>query len=211
MKAASIMNQFGKPEDQKFQELHKELEKKTEYAKFIPKDILKNAKGIAILTIVKGGFIVSGRAGSGLVIAKLENGEWSAPSAIATAGMGVGWQIGAEITDFVFILNTPEAVQAFYNPNVTIGGNVSIAAGPFGRSAEVSGQVTQKLTPIYSYSNSKGLFAGMSFEGSVIMERKEANEQFYREKVSAKEILSGFVPRPEAAKVFYESIQNQMK
>jgi lipid-binding SYLF domain-containing protein len=70
---------------------------------------------------MKAGFLVSGRAGSGLVISRLENGDWSAPSAIGLGGMGFGWQIGAEFVDFVMILNTAEAVEAFYKPNVTLG------------------------------------------------------------------------------------------
>ena len=97
--------------------------------------------------------------------------------------MGIGWQIGAEITDFVIILNTQSALEAFYKPNATLGGNLTVSAGPFGRSAEVSAELASKMAAIYSYSTSKGLFAGMSLEGSVILERKEANEKFYGQKV----------------------------
>jgi lipid-binding SYLF domain-containing protein len=205
-KCANILDKFSKPEDGKI----KELSANPQVGKFIPTDLIKNAKGIAILTVVKGGFIVSGRAGSGLVISRLENGEWSAPSAISMGGMGIGWQIGAEIVDFVFILNTMDAVEAFFKPNVTLGGNISVAAGPYGRSAEVSGEVTQKFAPIYSYSNSSGFFAGVSLEGSVIVSRDEANEQFYGEKVSAREILTGFVARPDSANALYEAIKKHL-
>lgn len=83
------------------------------------------------MTVVKAGLIWSGRAGSGLVVAKLENGDWSAPSAIMTAGAGVGWQIGAEITDFVIILNTTQALEAFHKPNATLGGNLTVSAGKY--------------------------------------------------------------------------------
>ncbi|KAI9139724.1 hypothetical protein BKA69DRAFT_1126287 [Paraphysoderma sedebokerense] len=173
---------------------------------FIPNDILARAKGIAILTVLKAGFIWGGRAGSGLVVARLPDGSWSAPSAIATAGMSVGGQIGAEVTDFVIVLNTDSAVKAFSKGgNVSLGGNLSVAAGPWGRSGEVSGTV-RNLAPIYSYSKSKGLFAGISLEGTVILERKEANHKFYRKTVTAKQLLRGEVPQPSEARELYNSL-----
>lgn len=92
----------------------------------IPADILSKAQGLAIFTVVKAGFLFSGRAGSGIVVARLEDGSWSAPSAIGTGGMGFGGQIGAEITDFVVVLNNKMAVRSFATGgNVTLGGNLS--------------------------------------------------------------------------------------
>ncbi|KAF9425524.1 hypothetical protein BGZ94_007450, partial [Podila epigama] len=92
----------------------------------IPPDILSKAKGLAIFTVIKAGFLFSGRAGSGIVIARLDDGTWSAPSAIGTGGMGFGGQIGAEFTDFVIVLNTRAAVKSFSSGgNVTLGGNLS--------------------------------------------------------------------------------------
>ena len=84
----------------------------------------------------------------------------------------------------MIVLNTTEAVESFMKPNVTLGGNLTVAAGPYGRSAEADVSATGKFAAIYSYSLSQGLFAGMSMEGSVIMERAEANQMFYKEKVS---------------------------
>jgi lipid-binding SYLF domain-containing protein len=87
---------------------------------------------------LKAGFVFSGKAGSGLVIARLPDGSWSAPSCIATGGLGWGLQIGADITDFVVVLNTEDAVRAFsMGGNVTIGGNISAAAGPIGTGGYV--------------------------------------------------------------------------
>ncbi|KAL5035587.1 hypothetical protein RTP6_003261 [Batrachochytrium dendrobatidis] len=135
---------------------------------------------------------------------------WSAPSAIGTAGMGVGGQIGAEITDFVIILNTDDAVRAFsMGGNVTIGGNLSVAAGPFGRNAEASGAIGC-LAAIYSYSKTKGLFAGVSIEGSVIVERKETNASFYNARHTPREILSGSVMKPNAAQVLYRALDRRV-
>ncbi|KAI8872118.1 DUF500-domain-containing protein [Ramicandelaber brevisporus] len=174
--------------------------------KVIPADILQTCKGIAVLTVLKAGFLWSGRVGSGLVIARLPNGEWSAPSSIATAGVGFGGQIGGELTDFVIILNSVDAVKAFsHGGNVTLGGALSVAAGPFGRTAEASGTIANTAA-IFSYSKSKGLFAGISIEGSVIVERKDANAKFYGGPVSAKELLSGAVAAPAAANILYRAL-----
>ncbi|OLY81777.1 SH3 domain-containing protein, partial [Smittium mucronatum] len=214
-KAAKILNAFVDPKSAK------------SIDKVIPKNILERCKGIAILTIIKAGFIWSGRVGSGLVFARLPDGSktwlfmlflpppsyfisftrWSAPSAIGTAGIGVGGQIGAELTDFVMILNTSSAVKAFsHGGNVTLGGNIGVAAGPFGRSAEVSGAVLN-VAPVFSYSKSKGLFAGVSLEGSVILERKDANEKFYGRRVSANSLLTGQIEPPPQASSLYRAME----
>ncbi|MGA2026516.1 MAG: YSC84-related protein [Syntrophobacteraceae bacterium] len=89
---------------------------------------------MAIITVIKAGFIVSGHGGSSVVVARTGNG-WSGPSAIGTGGAGFGFQIGAQETEFVFVLNTHEAVRAFsQGANVQFGGNMSVAAGPIGRT-----------------------------------------------------------------------------
>ncbi|KAI8603321.1 hypothetical protein EDD21DRAFT_369405 [Dissophora ornata] len=174
----------------------------------IPSDILSKAKGLAIFTVIKAGFLFSGRAGAGLVVARLDDGTWSAPSAIGTGGMGFGGQIGAEITDFVIVLNNRAAVKSFTTGgNVTLGGNLSVAAGPIGRNAEAGASASLKgVAAIYSYSKTKGLFAGVSIEGSIIIERKDANEAFYRRPVSAAELLNGEVPPPPQADILYRAL-----
>ncbi|KAF9346539.1 hypothetical protein BGX34_003825 [Mortierella sp. NVP85] len=177
----------------------------------IPQDILLNAKGLAIFTVVKAGFLFSGRAGTGIVVARLEDGSWSAPSAIGTGGMGFGGQIGAEITDFVIVLNTQAAVKSFCKGgNVTLGGSLSVAAGPIGRTAEAGASATVgSVAAIYSYSKSKGLFAGVSIEGSIIVERKDANEAFYRSPVTAADLLSGAIPAPPQADILYRALNSK--
>ena len=164
--------------------------------KGIPRTVLKDARGVAILTVIKVGFGVSGRGGTGVVVARTRNG-WSGPSAIGTGGAGFGFQIGAKVTEFVFILNTDAAVQAFSrNVNVTLGGDISVAAGPIGRTAEAA------ITPvaaIYTYSRSQGLFAGVSLEGTVIGARNDANAAYYGRAVSAEDLLSGKVAPPAGA------------
>ncbi|CAK7568378.1 MAG: hypothetical protein SEPTF4163_006366 [Sporothrix epigloea] len=170
--------------------------------KVIPPSVLADAKGLAIITVFKAGFLGSARFGSGLVIARLPDGGWSAPSAIATGGAGFGGQIGFELTDFVFILNDAKAVKTFSQAgSLTLGGNVSLAAGPVGRNAEAAGAASLKsVAAVFSYSKTKGLFAGVSLEGSAIIERKEANARLYGRPISAKELLSGSErPPPQAA------------
>lgn len=160
--------------------------------------MLKNAKGLAIITVLKAGFLFSGRAGSGVIVARLPDGSWSPPSAISTAGAGVGGQIGAELTDFVFILNSKSAVDSFAQlGSVTLGTNVSVAAGPLGRNAEAAGTASLKAaSAIFAYSKTKGLFAGISLEGSAIIERREANRKFYGNNCKARSILAGQVDAP---------------
>ncbi|KAF2271545.1 DUF500-domain-containing protein [Westerdykella ornata] len=169
--------------------------------KVIPPHILANAKGLAILTVFKAGFLGTARFGSGVVVARLPDGSWSAPSAIGTIGGGFGGQIGFELTDFVFILNDSSAVKTFAQAgSLTLGGNVSIAAGPVGRNAEAAGAASLKsVAGIFSYSKTKGLFAGVSLEGSGIIERRDANEKLYGRRWTARELLSGAVPVPPAA------------
>ena len=136
-----------------------------------------------------------------MVVARLADGTWSAPSAIATAGAGVGGQIGLELTDFVFILNDAAAVRSFSQVgSLTLGGNVSIAAGPVGRNAEAAGAASLKgVAAVFSYSKTKGLFAGVSLEGSALIERKDANEKLYNSRITAAQILQGGVRPPPAA------------
>lgn len=169
--------------------------------KVIPPSILSNAKGFAILTILKAGFLGSGRVGSGLVVARLPDGSWSAPSAIAAAGGGFGGQIGFELTDFVFVLNDTSAVKTFAQVgSITLGGNVSLAAGPVGRNAEAAGAASLKsVSGIFSYSKTKGLFAGVSLEGMAIIERRDANEKLYGTRYTAQQLLTGSVRPPPAA------------
>ena len=163
----------------------------------IPPAIMRAAKGLAIMTVTKAGFIGSVRGGTGVVVARVDKG-WSGPSAIGTGGLGVGFQAGAEVTELVIVLNTPAAVDAFAKGgNVTLGGALSVAAGPVGRTAEAA---LGLQAAIYTYSVSQGLFAGVSLEGTVIGTRDETNAEYYGKPVAANSILSGKVQAPAGAK-----------
>jgi SH3 domain-containing YSC84-like protein 1 len=162
----------------------------------IPRDVLRRARGLAIMSVFKAGFIFSGKGGQGVVVARTRHG-WSGPSFIATGGAGWGLQIGAQVTDFVIVLNNDAAVRAFSRGgNVTIGGDVSAAAGPVGRTAEGA---VMPAAAVYTYSKSKGLFAGASLEGAVIGTQREANFRYYGRPVRADEILGGMTPPPPGA------------
>lgn len=169
----------------------------------IPRSVMRNAKGLAILTVVKVGFGISGKGGQGVVVARTGNG-WSGPSFIGTGGAGWGPQIGAQITEFVFVLNTNRAVRAFsHDGNFTLGADASAAAGPVGREAQAA------VTPtaaIYTYSRAKGLFAGASLEGAVIATQKTANDRYYGRPVSARDILSGSVSPPPRAGILRSAL-----
>jgi lipid-binding SYLF domain-containing protein len=171
--------------------------------KSIPPEVLRNAQGVAVITVIKAGFVFSGRGGTGVVVARTGKG-WSGPSAIGTGGAGFGLQIGAEQTEFIFVLNTPEAVRAFsQGGNVQFGGNVSVAAGPVGRTVEAG---VTPVAAVYSYSRSQGLFGGMSFEGTVIATRDEANANYYGRSVTPGQILSGKVKVPAGAKKLQKAL-----
>lgn len=165
--------------------------------KGIPEAVLRDAKGLAFLSVLKAGFIFSGQGGWGVVVARTDDGAWSGPSGIATAGAGFGLQIGAQVTDFIIVLNTPEAVDAFARgANVSLGADLSAAAGPVGRSL---GADVMPVAAVYTYSRSQGLFAGVSLEGTVIAARDDQNERYYGSKVTPREILSGKVAPPPGA------------
>ena len=129
----------------------------------IPRRIMREAHGLAIVRVLKAGFVVTGKGGEGVVVARDANG-WSGPSFIGLGGAGWGLQIGAQLTDFIFVLNNDAAVRAFSRDgNLKLGADVSAAAGPVGRDLQAG------VTPtaaVYTYSRSKGLFAGISLEGA---------------------------------------------
>ena len=172
----------------------------------IPRRVLRNAKGIAVLRVLKGGFIVSGRLGEGVVVARLPGGGWSGPSAIATGGAGFGPQIGGNVTEFVIILNTEAAVDAFARGgNVQFGGALSVAAGPIGRTAEVG---VLPVAAVYTYSRSQGLFAGASLEGTIFVEESDKNASYYRRQVTPEQILRGRVAPPASAEPLLAALRN---
>ncbi|XP_031322342.2 SH3 domain-containing YSC84-like protein 1 isoform X1 [Camelus dromedarius] len=176
--------------------------------KIIPAHVIAKAKGLAVLSVIKAGFLVTARGGSGIVLARLPDGKWSAPSAIGIAGLGGGFELGIEVSDLVIILNYDRAVEAFAKGgNLTLGGNFTVAVGPLGRNLE--GNVSLRSSAaVFTYCKSRGLFAGISLEGSCLIERKETNRKFYCQDIRANDILFGDIPRPAQAEDLYEILDS---
>ncbi|XP_077095940.1 SH3 domain-containing YSC84-like protein 1 [Siphateles boraxobius] len=176
--------------------------------KLIPAHVIAKAQGLAILSVFKAGFMITARGGSGIVIARLADGRWSAPSAIGIAGLGGGFEIGLESSDFVIILNQRRAVDAFSKGgNLTLGGNCTVAVGPLGRNLEAD-VAFRSTAAVYSYCKSRGLYAGVSLVGSYLIERKETNRKFYGQDIRASAILNGDVEPPPEAFDLYTILQD---
>ncbi|KAJ0395354.1 hypothetical protein ATCC90586_011821 [Pythium insidiosum] len=164
----------------------------------IPVELIRNCAGLAFLTVVKAGMIWTGKIGTGVVIARLEDGSWSPPSGIGTAGVGFGAEIGGEIVDFMIILGSRSAVQTFKKgTQVSVGAGLELAIGPVGRAAGANLNAGGGgLSGNYTYSHAKGMFAGVGLHGSTILVRGDMNSKFYGREVSPLEILNGQVQAP---------------
>lgn len=170
----------------------------------IPESVLRDARGLAIIRVLKIGFGISGKGGQGVVVARTGHG-WSGPSFIGTGGAGWGAQIGAQVTDFILVLNTRAAVRAFaQSDNVHLGADVSAAAGPVGRDLQAG---VMPNAAVYTYSRSRGLFAGASLEGAIIFTQKDSNMKYYGRPVNAGAILRGEVAPPRGASVLRATLR----
>src|ERR1044071_5450195 len=156
--------------------------------KAIPKDLLDDAEAVAVFpNVIKAGFILGGRGGSG-VISRRVRGGGSAPAFFKLGGGSIGLQIGASSTDFVLLFMNEEALKGLLEDKLEIGGEGSVAAGPVGRAASASTNVTLDAG-ILSYSRSKGLFAGLELKGVVIDPDNDDNQAVYG--LKAADILTG--------------------
>ncbi|KAJ0398533.1 hypothetical protein ATCC90586_010344 [Pythium insidiosum] len=176
--------------------------------KKIPIDLIHEAKGLAFLTVIKAGFIWTGRVGTGIVISKLPDGRWSAPSAIGTVGMGFGAELGGQLIEFMIVLNSEQAVKSFMQKGqLSAGANLEFAAGPYGRAAGAAANFSASgVAPNYTYSHSKGLFGGVGLQGSAIAARSDLNKKFYGREITPTEILTGAVEQPAAASQLYDAL-----
>ncbi|MBN2551785.1 MAG: lipid-binding SYLF domain-containing protein [Spirochaetales bacterium] len=147
--------------------------------KTVPEYLLQDAAGIAIIPgVVKVGFILGGEYGKGVLLIRDGKGEWGNPVFITISGGSIGWQIGAQSADFVLVFKTERSVEGVLSGNFTLGVDVAAAAGPLGRRARASTDMELKAE-IYSYSRSRGFFAGLSLDGALIQIDDEANAAFY--------------------------------
>lgn len=157
----------------------------------IPPRLLHNAQGIAVIPgVIKAGFMVGGSYGKGLLLVRNEQGQWAAPLFVALAAGSFGWQIGAQSTDLVLVFKTRRSVDGIVRGTFTLGADAAIAAGPVGRRGEAATD-TELKAEILSYSRSRGLFAGISLEGSNIAIDHDANESYYGKALRPADILEG--------------------
>lgn len=172
----------------------------TQKEKTIPFRILKDASGLVFMTEVKAGFLFSGKGGTGLVIKRLPDGKWSGPSLFGFAGVGAGLMVGMSKTNTLICLNSAEAVKTFEGKGqVKLGADFEVAAGPVGRHAGGAANVGKSgVAPSLAYSHSKGLYAGLSIDGTVLIPRHKDNAAFYGRPVTTEEILEGEVRPPDS-------------
>jgi SH3 domain-containing YSC84-like protein 1 len=169
----------------------------------IPQDLIDKADCIIVYpSVLKGAFIFGGSYGRGAMTCRSGekfNGPWSAPTMMALEGGSFGFQIGGQATDFVLLVMNERGAKAILGSKVKLGADASAAAGPKGRSAEASTDVTMRAE-ILSYSRARGLFAGVSLSGSTVRPDNRANEKLYNKSVSAGDIIfNGAVPVPTGA------------
>jgi lipid-binding SYLF domain-containing protein len=161
--------------------------------KAVPQDLLKNAKAIAVIPdMVKAGLIFGGRRGEGLISVKSPDGTWSNPSFITLTGGSVGFQAGVSSTDVILVFRTQRGVDSIVNGKFTIGADAAAAAGPVGRTATAATD-SQMKAEIYSYSRSRGLFAGVALDGSVLRIDYDANAAAYGAGITPRRIFEGGV------------------
>jgi len=169
----------------------------------IPQDLIDKAECIVVLpSVKKGAFGIGGSYGRGVMICRSGQhytGKWGAPALYALEGVSIGFQLGGQATDFVLLVMNPKGATSLLSSKVKLGADASAAAGPKGRTAEGATDIVMNAE-ILSYSRNKGLFAGVSLEGSTLRSDGSANEKLYGRKLSAKEIIrEGKVGIPASA------------
>ncbi len=162
----------------------------------IPSEVIRRAKGLAIFTTMRTGLWVSGAGGSGILVARKDDGEWSPPSGILLHTAGLGFLVGVDIYDCVVVINTDNALEAFTKIRCTLGGEISAVAGPVGVGGVLETELHKRQAPVWNYLKSRGFYAGVQIDGTVIIERGDENERFYGEKIAVKDILAGKVRYP---------------
>ena len=174
----------------------------------IPDTILAKAKCVAIVPeMFRGGFVVGARYGRGVATCR-NSGRWSAPAFFTVSGGSFGMQIGGQSTDLVMLFMDQDGAQKLLDANVKIGGGVSLAAGPLGRTAQAS--TDWKLeSQILSYSRSKGLYAGATLQGAYVRVDEDTTRGFYGRMRNFRRILSGREPVPALAQPFVESVRKE--
>ncbi len=169
-------------------------ELRTAHDQAIPDRLLERAYGIAVIPdMTKVAFFAGGRHGRGVLVVRDSKGRFSDPVFISMTGGSFGWQWGVTSTDIVLVFTTAKGIEGINGGKMTLGADASVAAGPVGRTASAATDPTFKAE-VYSYSRSRGVFAGLALDGTVISIDDDANERFYKKiDVGAGDILNGSV------------------
>ncbi|MCX6594186.1 MAG: lipid-binding SYLF domain-containing protein [Acidobacteria bacterium] len=173
----------------------------------VPQEILDKSTCAAVIPgMKKAGFIVGGQFGKGFLTCRNDDGTgWKSPAAIRIEGGSIGLQIGGAETDVILLVKSRRGAEKLMSSKFTLGGDVTAAAGPVGREANAQTDL-QMRAEILSYSRSRGVFAGISLEGSTLREDAKANEALYGQARSSKEILTTPGQTPEVAKPFIAAL-----
>lgn len=176
--------------------------------KAIPKDLLQNAHAVAVVPdVIKAGFVIGGRHGSGLISVKTRDGTWSNPSFVSMTGGSIGFQAGVSSTDVILVFRTQRGVDSIVHGKFTLGADASAAAGPVGRTAQAATDAQLKAE-IYSYSRARGLFAGAALDGTALTIDNDANQAVYGKNVTARRIFDGGVQNvPNAVVDFRDRLE----
>jgi lipid-binding SYLF domain-containing protein len=201
--AASAFAARDEKEEERVKESGEVLKEILNIPDDIPQDLLDKAECLIILpSVKKGAFGVGGSYGRGVMVCRSGahyTGPWGAPALYALEGLSIGFQLGGQATDFVLLVMNPKGARSLLSSKVKLGADASAAAGPKGRTAEGATDVVMNAE-ILSYSRNKGLFAGISLEGSTLRSDGSANEKLYGRKLTAKEIIrDGKVGIPPSA------------
>jgi SH3 domain-containing YSC84-like protein 1 len=174
----------------------------------IPQDLLDRAQCVAVFpSVKKGGFIVGGQFGKGLISCRREQGSWGSPAYFTIGGGSFGFQIGGQAVDLVLLVMNESGLEGLLMDKFEIGAGAAVSAGPVGRNAHVSTDVLLK-SKIISYSRSRGLFGGVELKGAVITEDKSANKDIYEQEISAREIIvDGKVRTPTTIRIFPSALR----
>lgn len=176
----------------------------------IPQDLLDKADcAIVIPSVLKGAFGIGGSYGRGAMTCRSGDnfqGPWGAPTMMALEGVSFGFQLGGQATDFVLLVMNQRGASSILTSKVKLGADAAAAAGPKGRNAAAATDVTMRAE-VLTYSRSRGLFAGISLEGSTLRPDNDANERIYGKKIDAKDIaLHGAVPVPSSARTLISTL-----
>lgn len=173
----------------------------------IPPALLNRAYAVAVIPgMIKGGFVLGGSYGRGIVVARRADGRWSNPAFVQLAGGSFGPQIGVQSTDLVLVFKSQRALDGLSNGKIKLGGDASVAAGPVGRQTSAATDL-QLSSEIYSYARTRGFFAGLSLDGSVLSMDRAANGQYYAgEQDPARILTDTSIPAPVSGRRFIDTL-----